>query len=501
MTIIALLRATPRRVALLCCTVFWCALASGAVHAQDSQAWASQLWVGTWGAGPAGPPLDTASTVVNKQTVRLIVHTSTAGSRVRIRLSNEMGSSTLQIGGAHVALRVAGSASIVAGSDRTLTFSGNPTIVVPAGTPVLSDPVDLAVPALSDLAISLYFPVQTRVTTVHSMATQDSYVSTTGNFVGSSTFPVQGTIEQWPFLVEVDVTGKIGGGAIITLGDSITDGLRSNGNSNNRWPDWLARRLQASSGANLGVVNRGIAGNRLLSNPQVGSLAGRAALERFDRDVLATAGARYLIVLIGINDLINSSSSAPLTSDDLIAGYRQLIARAHARGISVIGATVTPFQDADYYSADKDLVRQAANNWIRSSGQFDGVLDFDALLRDPANPRRLAPSYDSGDHLHPNNLGYQLMGNAVPLTLFTAGAAQALDEPASVAGKPAADVTADVTSNVTANVTANAAANAAAKVSTHAASSSANNATSNAAATAPADTPTQAAASEEESAD
>ncbi|WP_426109760.1 SGNH/GDSL hydrolase family protein [Massilia sp. PWRC2] len=490
-TIIALLRAAPRRVALLCCAVFWCALASGTVHAQGSQAWASELWVGSWGAGPAGPPLDTASAVFNQQTVRLIVHTSTAGSRVRIRLSNEMGGSTLQIGGAHVALRVAGSAGIVAGSDRTLTFSGNPTIVVPAGTPVLSDPVDLAVPALSDLAISLYFPVKTRVTTVHAMATQDSYVSTTGNFVGSSTFPVQGTIEQWPFLVEVDVTGKSGAGAIITLGDSITDGLRSNGNSNNRWPDWLARRLQAGSGASLGVVNRGIAGNRLLSNPQVGSLAGRAALERFDRDVLATAGARYLIVLIGINDLINSSSSSPLTSDDLIAGYRQLIARAHARGISVIGATVTPFQDADYYSADKDLVRQAANTWIRSSGQFDGVVDFDALLRDPANPRRLAPSYDSGDHLHPNNLGYQLMGNAVPLSLFTAGVVRTLDEGASVAGKAAVDVTAKLAETGAANLAAGVASNPVGNAAHKSAASAAVDQAAQAA---------QATASEEESA-
>ena len=434
----ALLR-TPRRRFTLLVAVLSFLSASSALHAQNTGDWASERWVASWGAAPAGPPLDSASTVFNNQTLRLIVHTSTAGSRARIRLSNEMGATALRIGAAQLGLRAAGSANganIVAGSARVLTFSGAASTLVPAGAAVLSDPVELAVPALSDVAVSLYFPAETRVSTLHATATQTSYVSGAGNFSGATAFPVQRTIEQWPFLTELDVStpaSSSAGAAIVTLGDSITDGLRSWGNTNNRWPDWLARRLQgagtSSAGSRMGVVNRGISGNRLLSNPQLGSLFGRSAQERFDRDVLATAGARYLLVLIGVNDLINSSSSAPLTAADLIAGYRQLIARAHAKGIAVHGATLTPYQGSDYYTSAMEQVRQTTNNWIRTSREFDAVLDFDALLRDPAAPQRLLPSLDSGDHLHPNNAGYQAMGYAIPLTSFTTASSPSPETP------------------------------------------------------------------------
>jgi lysophospholipase L1-like esterase len=384
-------------------------------RAQDVTDWRTEQWAGSWGAGPAGPPLDSATTVFTNQTLRLIVHSSSGGSRVRIRLSNEMGSTVLRIGAAHVALRSA-NAAIAAASDRALTFGGAASVAVPPGAAVLSDAVSLTVPALSDVAVSLYLPGSARATTLHAAATQISYLSSAGNFTAATSLPVQGTLENWPFLTELDVTG---GRAVITLGDSITDGLRSWGNYNYRWPDWLARRLQASAATNrVGVVNRGIAGNNLLSNLQAGSLGGRSALERFDRDVVATAGARYLFVLIGTNDILNGSSSAPVSADELIAGWRQLIARAHARGIAVFAGTMPPFEGASYYTAQKDLARQAANNWIRSGAAFDGVVDFDQLLRDPGNPRRLNPTYDSGDHLHPNNLGYQTMGNAVPLAWF-----------------------------------------------------------------------------------
>ena len=389
------------------------------VHAQG---WNAERWVGTWGAGPGGPPLPASTQVFTDQTVRLIVHTSIGGTRVRIRLSNEMGSTPLRIGGAHVALR-AGGADIQASTDRALTFSGNPGIVIPPGAPVLSDPVDLNVPALSDLAISLYLPGTQGATTIHGTASQTNYVSLPGgDFTGAATFPTQRTILSWPFLTEVDVTG--GGAAIVTLGDSITDGTRSTPDTNNRWPDWLARRLQivrdpvAGINNSLGVVNRGISGNRLLSNPPEGSLAGRSILERFDRDVLATAGVRYMTLMIGINDIGNSSATNPVSSGDLIAGYRQVIARAHARGIAVYGATLTPFEGAGYYSPEKEVVRQAVNSWIRSSDEFDGVIDFDRVTRDPSHPARLLPAYDSGDHLHPNDFGYQAMGTAVPLELF-----------------------------------------------------------------------------------
>lgn len=431
----------PRQLAQLLLALLMCLCAGAPLHAQTSGDWAAERWVASWGAAPAGPPLDSATTVFNNQTLRLIVHTSTAGNRARIRLSNEMGAAALRIGAAQLALRASGNANganIVAGSTRALTFSGATATVVPPGAAVLSDPVDLAVPALSDVAVSLYLPGEARASTLHATATQTSYVSSPGNFTGATTFPVQRTIEQWPFLTELDVAGTSGasaGAVIVTLGDSITDGLRSWGDTNNRWPDWLARRLQGGGGgtaiSRLGVVNRGISGNRLLSNPQVGSLFGRSAQERFDRDVLATAGARYLTVLIGVNDLINSSSSAPLTAADLIAGYRQLIARAHAKGIAVHGATLTPYQGADYFTPAMEQVRQATNSWIRTSGEFDAVLDFDALLRDPAYPQRLNPSYDSGDHIHPNNAGYQAMGYAIPLSLFTTTTSQEPEQPPS----------------------------------------------------------------------
>lgn len=387
-----------------------------------AQAWNAERWVGTWGAGPGGPPLAANTQVFTDQTVRLIVHSSIGGTRVRIRLSNEMGSTPLRIGGAHVALRAAG-ADIQPGTDRPLTFGGYPGITIPPGAPVLSDPVELNVLALSDLAVSLWLPGSVSATTIHGTASQTNYVSLPGaDFTGAATFPTQRTILSWPFLTEVDVTGS--GAAIVTLGDSITDGTRSTPDTNNRWPDWLARRLQtvrdpgAGLNATLGVVNRGISGNRLLSNPPEGSLAGRSIQERFDRDVLATAGVRYMTLMIGINDIGNSSAASPVTSDDLIAGYRQVLARAHAKGIAVFGATLTPFEGAGYASAEKEVVRQAVNNWIRSSDEFDGVIDFDRVTRDPSHPTRFLPAYDSGDHLHPNDLGYQAMGTAVPLDLF-----------------------------------------------------------------------------------
>jgi len=377
-------------------------------------------WAGSWGTAPAGPPPDASLQTFSDQTVRLIVHTSIGGNRVRIRLSNELGSTPLTIGAAHVGLRAGGS-DVAAGTDRALTFGGRAFVTIPPGAPALSDPVELNVPPLSDLAVSLYLPGTVQATTVHQLALQTNYVSLPGNFTAAATLPVQRTIQVWPFLTEVDVDSL--GPTVVTLGDSITDGTRSTPDTNNRWPDWLARRLQTERdpilglNARFGVVNRGISGNRLLSNSP-NTLAGRSAQERFERDVIATAGVRYLVILVGINDIGNSSATSPVTSEDLIAGYRQLILRARAKGIGVIGATLTPFEGAGYYSVEKEVVRQAVNNWIRNNDEFDAVIDFDRATRDPAHPARLLPAYDSGDHLHPNDLGYQAMGNAVPLSLF-----------------------------------------------------------------------------------
>jgi lysophospholipase L1-like esterase len=411
------------------------ALPFGAAHAQPDPRDPGQQWVGTWGTAPAGPPLAAQTQTFTDQTLRLIVHTSIGGGQVRIRVSNELGTTPLRIGAAHIARRGAG-AEIATGTDRVLTFSGAPSITIPPGAPVLSDPVDLDVPALSDLAVSLYLPGTVQATTIHGSAFQTNYVSLAGDFTGAATLPTQRTITSWPFLTEVDV-GAPGAGAIVALGDSITDGAVTTVDANRRWPDLLALRLQTTRdqaaspalralNSRLGVVNRGIGGNRLLRDPGEQPLFGRAALARFDRDVLATAGVRHLIVLIGINDIGHPGTGAipvseAVTAQDLIAGYRQLIARAHTKGIPVYGATLTPFEGTifpNYYSPEKEAVRQAVNNWIRSSDEFDGVIDFDRAVRDPAHPTRMLPAYDSGDHLHPNDLGMQAMANAIPLDLF-----------------------------------------------------------------------------------
>jgi lysophospholipase L1-like esterase len=409
-----------------------------------AQNWTTEHWVGTWGTAPAGPPLPAATQTFNDQTLRLIVHSSIGGNQVRIRVSNELGTTPLRIASAHIALRQSGS-SIVAGSDRPLTFSGNASITIPPGAPVLSDPVDLNVPALSDLAISLYLPGSVQATTIHGSAFQTNYVSLPGNFTGAATFPTDRTITSWPFLTEVDVNAA-GASAIVALGDSITDGSNTTRDTNHRWPDLLALRLQTSreplsssqAGAaqataglvawstRLGIVNRGIGGNRLLRDPGEQPLFGRAALARFDRDVITTAGVRYVVVLIGINDIGHPGTgtipaSEEPTAEELIAGYRQLIARAHEKGIAIYGATLTPFEGTvfpGYYSPEKEQIRQAVNNWIRSSDAFDGVIDFDRAVRDPAHPTRMLPAYDSGDHLHPNDLGMQALANAIPLQLF-----------------------------------------------------------------------------------
>ena len=414
----------PRRRRLLLGSAMLAAAMALPVPQAGAQAWLSERWTATWGTAPAGPPPESAVQSFTDQTLRLVVHTSIGGNRVRIRLSNEMGSLPLTIGAARIGLRAGGS-DVAAGTDRALSFGGRSQVTIPPGAPVLSDPVELNVPPLSDLAVSLYLPGTVQASTVHALALQTNYVSVPGNFTAAAALPVQRTIAIWPFLtaVEVDAAGP----AIVALGDSITDGTRSTPDTNKRWPDWLARRLQTERDGilgtlpnlqlRLGVVNRGISGNRLLGNSP-NSLAGRGALERFDRDVLSTAGVRVLVVMVGINDIGNSSPTNPVTADDLIAGYRQLIARAHAKGILAIGATLTPFEGAGYYSAEKEGVRQAVNNWIRHHDEFDAVLDVDRATRDPSRPSRLLPAYDSGDHLHPNDLGYQAMGSAVPLTLL-----------------------------------------------------------------------------------
>jgi lysophospholipase L1-like esterase len=380
-------------------------------------------WSGTWGAAPAGPPPAARLLSFTDQTLRLVVHTSIAGNRVRIRLSNEMGSAPLRIGAAHIGLR-AGGAVVTQYSDRTLTFNGTRTVTFPAGARVVSDAVALDVPALGDLAVSLFLPGASGATTIHESAIQTGYLSTPGDFTGSPSLPVKASIGSWPFLtgVDVDVMAPV----IVAFGDSITDGLKSTPNQNRRWPDHLAQRLQ---GQRIGIVNRGISANQLLTTEPTGLLAGRAGLERYERDALSTPGVRAVIVLIGINDISYHSASATSLAD----GYRQLVTRGRARGIKVYGGTLLPFESSPYYTLAREAIRQAVNSAIRTAGAFDGVIDFDAALRDPAHPARLLPAYDSGDHLHPNDLGYQRMAEVVPVRFI----------PVTVSGRPSGSAQAE----------------------------------------------------------
>jgi lysophospholipase L1-like esterase len=391
-------------------------------------------WTGTWSTavtGPATAPIP--ATVFEDQTLRQIVHTSIAGGSLRVRLSNEYGTEGLVIGEARVARRSTG-AQIIAGTDRRLTFGGQASVTVPPGAPALSDPVALPVPALSDLVVSVYLPHRTPAATVHGSAFQTNYVAA-GNRTRSPDLPGATTTTSWYFLSGVSVAAPARTAAVVAFGDSITDGAVTTVDADHRWPDLLARRLQDRPGLrHLGVLNKGIGGNRLLHDGNtlpvdpfagIGPLFGDSALSRFDRDVLAQPGARYVIVLLGINDIGQPSSIAPaseaVTVDELIFGYRQLIARAHERGLRIFGATMTPFQGTvipGYYTAANEAKRLAVNRWIRTGGEYDGVVDFDRAVRDPAQALRMLPAYDSGDHLHPNDAGMQAMADAIPLRLF-----------------------------------------------------------------------------------
>lgn len=382
-------------------------------------------WIATWAASPQPwwdadffVPIDVPRSLRN-QTVRQIARVSLGGSRVRVELSNEYGSDPLVIGAAHVALADDGSA-IVAGSDRPLSFGGEASVTVPPGAPVLSDPVDLEVPPLGRVAVSLYLPEVTPTSTFHWEGVQTAYISGEGDFVGEADFEPAQTITSRVFLSEIMVDAPPDARAVVTFGDSITDGATSTVDANHRWPDFLAERLNEAD-ARVAVINQGISGARVLRDRM-----GDNALARFDRDVLSHPHADTVILMMGINDigwpgtiLVPEGELAP-SADDIIAGYRQLIARAHAHDMSIIGATLTPFEDTfhgnplyGYYNEEKEAKRQAVNQWIRTSGAFDGVIDFDAATRDPNNPKHIRADFDSGDHLHPQDTGYEAMAESI----------------------------------------------------------------------------------------
>ena len=387
-----------------------------------AQTKAADHWVATWTTAviarpavlpppaPNAPPVNPPVLTPNDQTLRQIVRTSIAGTRARVVFANTFGTAPVNIGGASLALH-SKDWDIVAPSLRKLTVNGTSSFRIPAGAVLLSDPVDLQVPAQTELAIDIFVPDDlgsgTSPITMHNGANQTSYV-TIGNHVGEPTFAGGAITRSWFLISRVEVAAGPRDGAIAAFGDSITDGTRSTPDTNNRWPDHLARRLPPG----FAVMNVGIAGNRVLNEGNFN--AGINALARFDRDVLAQPGVTHVVVMEGINDI----GAANANVDDLIAAHKQMVERAHARGLRIYGATLTPYEGAAYYTPEGEVKRKALNQWIRTSGVYDAVIDFEAAVRDPAAPTKIKAEFDSGDHLHPNDAGYKAMGESIDLSLF-----------------------------------------------------------------------------------
>lgn len=365
---------------------------------------------------PGALPVDAGGAELADVTVRQVVRVSAAGSAVRLRLSNENGAEPLAIGAAHVGL-AGPDGAVLPGTDHAVTFAGQAGVNIPAGAPLLSDPVALPVKALDRLAVSLYAPGRLPV---RNLRGGYAYVAgANGDSGGAATLPQVRLARAPTILTQVEVATTQPTDVVVTLGDSITEGAASTINAFRGWPDRLAERLAALPGRQRwAVVNAGISGNRLLT---YGS--GPNALARFDRDVLGVPGVRALILLEGINDIgrgFNPKGSVELvTAEALIAAYRQIIERAHEHGLRVIGATLTPYQGATYASEKGETVRQAVNQWIRTSGAFDAVIDFAPAVADKADPLRFDARYNDGDKLHPNDAGYQAMADAIDLRLIT----------------------------------------------------------------------------------
>lgn len=404
------------------CTVFAVAILMGCsltVFAQQKAGPAPQKWVGSWATSAfGGDPWHTVPTLVDS-TLREIVHTSIPGSALRVRFTNEFGTEPLRIDAASVALST-GESAIQPDSLHPLTFGGKPSIVVPPGAEAVSDPVDMVTPAFANLAISFFLPLQQiSDVSVHSGAQQINYIQTGSNAVSAASLTNPTTVPSWYFVKGVDVEPVAPHtAAVVAFGDSITDGAYATDNENHRWPDYLAVRLHNNPAtAGLAVLNEGIGGNCVLIH-----CVGPNALARFDRDVLSQAGVKYVIVLESINDIgalhDPNRPNYQLTAEDLEQGLSQIVARAHEHGIKVFGATLTPYKGAGYFTEKGEQIREAVNQWILTSGVFDGTIDFDKATRDPANPLVYAAQYDSGDHLHPKDAGYDAMANAIDLSLF-----------------------------------------------------------------------------------
>lgn len=375
-------------------------------------------WVGTWATAPA--PSE-AGVGLNNHTVRMHPRVSIGGDTIRIRVSNAYGQGPLAIGAAWVGIRDKG-ASIVPASARQLTFGGAEATTMAAGALVLSDAVQLEVPPLADLAVSLYLPgvIPPSFQITGRYARQTNYISPPGDFAATATMPVGKITDEWFFVSGVDVLASAETGGIVALGDSLTDGNISTHDAYCRWPDQLARRLIARQGGRpFGVMNQGLGGNRILHD-----LRGDSGLRRFDRDVLAQPGVTHVLIMLGTNDLRNRNAKPEeeVTAEQMIAGMQQMAVRGQARGMKVLGATLTPFGNETFLPGAWNPVREehraAFNQWVRTGGVLDGVVDFDQALRDPACPTQMLPKYDCGDGLHPSDLGYCHMGDVIDLALL-----------------------------------------------------------------------------------
>jgi len=406
-------------------------LPGGSVQAATARE-GSNHWVAAWSASPqaATPsslafiPGDVSAVGFTNQTVRNIVFTSVGGSALRVRLTNSFGSQPVTFNEVDVG-RVQNGATLVSGSSQIATFAGKATVTIAPGAQALSDPVPLAVQPLAHLAVSLFSAGATGSASYHFNANQTNYIAAGDAASSASGAAFTTTTAAWYFVDDVDVLVRPEvRNAIVALGDSITDGFGSTPNANHRWPNLLAQRVLAGPpGLVDSVVDQGISGNRVLNNS---ACFGVDAQARLDRDVLTQTGVQFVILLEGINDigfsqLPNSGCSSPnadVSADEIIAGYQQIIAQVHAEGLKIFGGTLTPFQGAFYFSAAGEAKREAVNTFVRTSGAFDGMIDFEEAVRDPSNPLQFLPLYDSGDHLHPNDAGYQAMANAVNLALF-----------------------------------------------------------------------------------
>jgi lysophospholipase L1-like esterase len=380
----------------------------------------SSTWVGSWACSPqlVEPQNRPPEPGLAGNTLRQVVHVTLAGAEIRLRFSNEFGTTPLTLDSVHIALPGATAGSIRPETDHAITFGGKPGITIPAGVLMFSDPIAFPVTALSDVAVTLKASIVPAGITGHPGSRETSYLST-GDEVSAATLTSPVTADHWYLLDGLDVQAKTGAADVVTLGDSITDGRGSITNENTRWPDDLARDLAADKKyASVGVLNHGIGGNNILHDG-----LGPSALARFDRDVIAQSGVRWVLIFEGVNDIGGSRRAiergqTPDVADRIIQAYQQFVIRAHTHGLRIYGATITPFGKSQYGSPGTEAERQKVNAWIRTSGQFDAVVDFDKVTRDPNAPDQLQAALDSGDHLHLNSEGYKQMAAAIDLKLF-----------------------------------------------------------------------------------